>query len=169
MKRIIAIGAVVGVLALALLSLVDSQALLRIYDAKLQTPLFTGFLTLGGFLLTLKTGLLMRLKSDLYDNGTYRKQVVAMNNLAVPGQRISVFGPLQRLGSFLIVVVLMSLGTSVSQLTIGFIPSKLAAMFCLALAAVTISLVFAAWIEIRNNLQRWFSLLEEEAAEQPRQ
>lgn len=153
-------GALAALVTIGFLARVDSKTLADVYTAKLQTPLFTGFLTLGGFLLTLKTGLLMRLKTELYETATYQQRVAVINRFNGPANQVSVYGPLQRLGSFLIVIVLLALGTSASQLTIGFLTWKPAIITCLALAAVTLTLVFAAWVEIRRNLKTWFEVLE---------
>jgi len=152
-----------------LLCWLTGDGLTAFYAHRLQSPLFTAFLTLGGFLLALQTQILMRLKSDLYDTDFYKDRVRKLNHLADPNKKLTVYGPLKRLGSFLIISVLLTLGAAVTQMTIGFIPHKLAAAFCIGSAAAAITIVFLAWYEMRKNLDHWFEMLEEQAEKQAEQ
>lgn len=146
----------------ALLSYYDPgpHGLYDLYERKLQTPLFTGFLTIGGFLLTLKTFVIVKLKESLYDSEAYKNRLERKKHLKPD---LSAYGPLSRLASFLILSVISALITAASQLSIGFIPHKLAAAACLSLAITTLVLVLTSWWLIRANLADWFSLLEKEA------
>jgi len=120
--------------------------------------LFTGFLTIGGFLLTLKTFVLVQLKKELYENDYYKQR---LNDKRLLNPNLSLYGPLNRLGYLLVLCVLAALTTAVAQLSVGFIPSRYAAAFCIAVAAGTLALVFQAWYEIKCNLTTWFEYLEE--------
>ena len=40
------------------------------FDKNLRASLFAGFLTMGGFLLSLKTGIVIKIKESVYDNAT---------------------------------------------------------------------------------------------------
>lgn len=132
------------------------------YATKLQTPLFTGFLTLGSFLLAIKTGILIKLKEGLYDKPEYKKLVKQKQAI---NSNITLYGPLTRFGNFLIYCVLCSLITSFYQITIGFISHRAVATIGISLAAVTAILVFYAWWLIRENLNQWFEMLEDIDAE----
>lgn len=149
-------------LALSLFILLPEDAvIIASYSARLQVPLFTGFLTLSGFLLSLKTFILIKLKEDLYDLPQYKRRLNE-RRLANPNVKLTLYGPLSRLGSFLIYSVACALGTALAQLTIGFIPGKLPVAICLSLAGITTGLVGVAWWQIRGSLQNWFELLEEQ-------
>lgn len=130
-----------------------------IYSEKLRMPLFTGFLTLGGFLLTLKTFVLIKLKEGLYDHEKYQELHAERKEL---NSEITYYGPLSRLGNFLIFSVLLALLTSFYQFTFGFIKCNIVAAIGLALAVTTAVLVLISWWNIRNNLNSWFKLLERE-------
>ena len=147
-------------LAFGALSYFDpgTSGLRCIYDAKLQTPLFTGFLTLGGFLLTLKTFVLIQLKKELYDTDYYKAEIDKKRALKAD---LTLYGGLDRLSKLLVLSVFAALLTSVSQLSVGFIESKFAAAFCISLAVGTLALVFQSWFHIRQNLIYWFALLNE--------
>jgi len=136
------------------------------YSQKLQMPLFTGYLTLGGFLLSLKTFILIKLKEGLYDNKYYIKLV--MDN-RVNNPDFSFFGPLTRLGNFLIFSVINALCTSFYQISLGWIKHDLIAAIGLSLAINTAIMVVLAWWYIRGNLNRWFELLEKERVEREKE
>lgn len=136
------------------------------YSKKLQMPLFTGFLTLGGFLLSLKTFILIKLKEGLYDNKYYVKLV---KEKRIVNPEYSFFGPLTRLGKFLVFSVICALGTSFYQITLGWINHKLIAVAGLSLALTTAIMVVVAWWYIRCNLNRWFELLETENVEKEKE
>lgn len=128
----------------------------KIYG-RLQNSLFTGFLTLGGFLLSLKTFILIQLKKELYDSPSYREHFRAVQEVEKTG---SLYDPLKNLGEYLLYSVLFALSTSAAQLTIGFIPNKYAASFCLALPVAAFFVVFRAWFAIRKTLLEWFGQLK---------
>jgi len=160
MKRVLIIALAVFLATFALLGYFNpgENGLVSLYDRKFQTPLFTGFLTISGFLLTLKTFVLVQLKKELYDQSFYKADV---NYKRLTNPKLTLYGPLNRLGSLLVLCVLGGLTTAVSQLSVGFIPSRLAAAFCIAVGAGTLALVFQAWYEIKRNLTRWFEFLED--------
>lgn len=133
--------------------------LYEFYSKKMQMPLFTGFLTLGGFLLTLKTFVLIKLKEGLYDHPNYKDKVRELRSL---NPNYSYYGPLSRLGHFLIHSVLLALITSFYQFTLGFIQHNIIASIGITLALITVIVVLYAWWNIRQNLNYWFELLERE-------
>ena len=162
MKSIYAIIAFVFVVALGVIIILTNKYGFDLYDfysKKMQIPLFTGFLTLGGFLLTLKTFVLIKLKEELYGSDKYRERH-AERKLLNPD--ISYYGPLSRLGNFLIQSVLLALLTSFYQFTFGFVKCDIIAAIGLALAFTTSTIVLFAWWNIRQNLNYWFELLESE-------
>lgn len=129
------------------------------YSQKLQMPLFTGFLTLGGFLLSLKTFILIKLKEGLYDNQYY---IELVKDKRAVNPNYSFYGPLTRLGNFLIFSVISALCTSFYQVSLGWIKCNMVALVGLGLALTTAIMVVLAWWYIRCNLNRWFELLEKE-------
>lgn len=130
------------------------------YSKRLQIPLFSGFLTVGSFLLALKTGLLIKLKEGLYDTKAYHALVAEKRQI---NPNLSFYGPLTRLGKFLVVTVISALLTSFYQITLGWIPFNLIAAIAMAAALTTSAMVIVSWYYIRGNLDYWFSAMEKEA------
>jgi len=132
------------------------------YSRKMQTPLFTGFLTLGGFLLSLKTFILIKLKEGLYDQKQYQELVKEKQRL---NPKYTHYGPLSRLSHFLVHSVLLALLTSFFQFSVGFINCNIVAAVGMSLAVTTITVVLLAWWNIRQNLNCWFEMLEKDKRE----
>jgi hypothetical protein len=100
---------------------------------------------------------LIKLKEGLYEHPIYKARIEEKRHINTSLER---YGPLRRLGAFLIYSVASALIAAMSQLTIGFISNKAAFTFCLASAIITSVLVIVAWWLIRANLLEWFDILE---------
>jgi len=160
MKRIYIIPITSFLLCIVILSVLNYFNIIGIYEfyaKNMRVPLFTGFLTIGGFLLSLKTFVLIKLKEGLYEHPLYKERLNEMRHL---NPNISSYGPLKRLGTFLVYCVFGSFLTSVIQFTLGVIECDCLAAFCISVSVGTMSVVFLAWWEIRKNLNEWFSILE---------
>jgi len=130
---------------------------LSAFYSKLQPSLFTGFLTLGGFLLSLMVFIVVQLKKELFDDKNYQQHHEAVSKIQ---QTSSLYEPLKNLGSYLLYSVLFSLVTSLSQITIGLLPYTHAKIFCVAIALTTFCVVIRAWMAIRLTLKNWFDHLK---------
>lgn len=159
MNTPVAVAVYLGILSFSALTFFDPKGIYELYQSKLQTPLFTGFLTIGGFLLTLKTFVLIKLKEEVYQSEFYKTKLEERRLL---NPDLSLYGPLGRLANLLVLSVLSALLTAVSQMSVGFIPGRLSAAFCISIAVSALALVFQSWFHIRENLNRWFELLQEE-------
>lgn len=144
--------------AFILYLMLDAKILSDIYS-KFQTALFTGFLTIGGFLLSLKTFILVKMREDLYDSDSYKKRFEQKKNL---DSSLKLYSPLRRLGDYLVYCVICALLTAFMQISIGFINHGLAAAVCIAAALFTMCLVIFAWWQIKLILNDWFDILETE-------
>lgn len=145
-------------LALAVVHVQMGIDVYAFYKTNIRSYFFMAFITMGGFLLSLKTFIVINIKKELYDCDQYKKWFTESKEL---NPDLKLYGPLIRLGNFLIYCVIFSILTSVSQLTIGLIPSAYASMFCIALACGTIVWVFRAWWEIKQSLSSWFDILKD--------
>lgn len=155
-----------------LLSLIDvsavaanvpaEQTLFDFYASNLRASLFSGFLTLTGFLFSVKTFLIVNLKKEVYENAKYKQRVSERRQL---NKAITTFGPLRRFSNLLLATIIASLTTSVSQLTIGIIHSNISAIVCLTFAVATIILLSICLFVSAKNLSDWFGFLEAESVE----
>lgn len=135
---------------------------IKTYREVLRIPLFSAFLTVGSFLLTLQATILLRIK-EIYDDEEYetdwknfQMQEEAEGRIVKSGY----YDPLRNLGIALLANVLLSLCSAVLQVTLGFIPAPWAVGMCLGFAAVTLGLLLFLWWQIAVNLVRWFAAIE---------
>ncbi len=141
-----------------------------VYASAMRTSLFSGFLALGGFLFSLKTFIVIKMKEGLYDNPNYQRRAQTRNALrGTSFQEASLSGlyrPLRALTGLLFAAISMALMTATSQLTLGLVKTWWAAGACIGLAVGTLLLlVFVLWT-IRGNLTLWFDALDDWAATQ---
>jgi hypothetical protein len=128
------------------------------FDKNLRASLFAGFLTMGGFLLSLKTGIVIKIKESVYDNDIYLQKV---KDRAEIDSSITRYGPLKRLSRVLSVSVFFCLIASISQFTLGLASTWWSTAICLAVATFAMGLLIASFVLIQMNLSQWFEFLEE--------
>lgn len=128
------------------------------FAKNMRGSLFAGFLTLGSFLLTLKTGIVIKIKEGLYDSTAYKKRLIEQRQI---NKQLSAYGPLRRLSRLLSWSVFSALISAAFQLTIGLIPHWIAATLCLAIAVFAMSILLSSFFLIQINLSDWFNLMEE--------
>lgn len=151
------------------------------YQSGMRSSLFTGFLTLCGFLMSAKTFIVVQMKKEVYDKPGYQKVHKIQSRLPErrrrwwgrsgrpEGGEAGIYSPLQALSHWLLVNVVMSLFTSVSQFTVGFIPHWAAALFCVMIALTTVGVLARSLLHIRTNLNAMFNWLKEEAKDKARE
>lgn len=131
--------------------------LVNFYADKMRASLFAGFLTLGSFLLALKTGIVIKIKEGVYDQAVYREKVQG----AVELSGKTIYGPLRRLSRVLSVAVFSALATSAIQLTLGLVSQWWASTLCLCIASFSLLTLMMAFVLIQINLSTWFDLMED--------
>lgn len=134
----------------------------QFYAANLRGSLFAGFLTLGGFLMSLKTFIIVNMKKEVYDTAGY-KELHARAKKTDPKSRIStVFGPLRNLSTIIYATIVSCISTAVSQLTVGLFGTLWSSIFCVWMAVL--SIMFLVWCLhlIRANLTTMFDHLDEQ-------
>lgn len=132
-----------------------------LYFEKLQTPLFSGFLTIAGFILSTQTLLLRELKAIFED-----KDYIAHVKSVRLHFNVSYYGPLARLGSLLVWTIFSSLFTSIYQITFGLWKVRWFAFGGISLGFGTLFLVLSCWYHVRLNLKDWFDHLEKKAVQE---
>lgn len=143
-----------------------SENVQQFYAANLRGSLFAGFLTLGSFLLSLKTGIVIKIKEGLFDSADYKKRLDERRAL---NPSLTAYGPLRRLNRLLSNAVLSALIAAALQLTVGLIPHWTAAAFCMACAVFSLALLLSSFYLIQSNLNIWFDLIDEVEERRARQ
>jgi hypothetical protein len=133
-----------------------------IYMGNARIPMFTAFLTLGSFLLTLQTAIIQRLK-DAYDNEDYKNRYL---NLVHQGDDEPYYGSLNRLSKALSLNVILALCASGAQMTLGFVQSVWSTSICVALGATALILVIFLTAQMMMAHNEWFVKIEKEKKRQ---
>jgi hypothetical protein len=123
-----------------------------------RVPLFSGFLTVGSFMVTLQTAILQRLK-DAYDNPKYLERYIC---LKAYNPKARYYGSLERLSLALSFCIVSAFLTAMFQMTFGFIKIPWASALSVSAAAVSLSLVGFLTIQILIAHREWFSKIEED-------
>jgi hypothetical protein len=136
----------------------DAATWIDIYYTQARVPMFTGFLTLGSFLLTLQTAIIQRLK-EAYDCDDHARKVQQMRK---KGHPVRYYGSLERVGLALSTNVILALTSSTLQMTLGFFQSNWSTALCVSFAITTIFLVVYLTVQLVLAHHQWFNKIEEE-------
>jgi hypothetical protein len=135
----------------------DINSWVKSYFDLARVPLFSGFLTLGSFMLTLQTAILQRLK-EAYDSPNYLKKYLALKE---EDPKAGYYDSLGRLSLALSFGILSAFTTAVLQMTIGFVKTEWACAICIGAAVTTLSVVSYLTIQILMAHREWFTKIEQ--------
>lgn len=132
------------------------------YKDSFRMPLFTGFLTLGSFLLSFKSFAILRLltvfESDIYLTRYVKRRKYVENFTA------GYLDPIVKLSSLIFLAIYLSLITASMQLTIGLIPCWWTTLPCIWSATFT-GLVLARTVrQLKTNIDLWLEVENEKLA-----
>ncbi|EDS5056004.1 hypothetical protein B1Q49_004632, partial [Salmonella enterica] len=134
------------------------------YESKIRGYLFSGFISVGSFLLSLHTFVIVNLKDKLFDSSAYKQSYIDFKSRQIKGfssENIVLteyYAPLNVLSVFLNVSIWLSILTAVIQFTLGFYNNTYTALFCMYLALLTILYLLNCLILIRCNIKVWLTL-----------
>lgn len=136
----------------------DTKHWIEMYYTQARVPMFTGFLTLGSFLLTLQTAIIQRLR-EAYDSSDHARKIDQMRS---KGKTVQHYGSLERVGIALSSNVILAIITSLLQMTLGFFQNIWSSSICVAFGLTTIFLVIYLTIQIVMAHHQWFKKIEED-------
>ncbi len=137
---------------------VPDPALYAMFAKELRPGLFTGFLTISGFLVSAHTFIVVHMKKEVYDHDQFKAHAEERKK-ANPAHRP--YGSLKNLSRLLLASVFASLTASLSQVTVGLWHSDYAAYWCMFAAAVAFFLLVLSVIVMALNMRSWFRFIEQ--------
>lgn len=155
----------VAVALLAACVVTNPCAFVDTYQTAIRQGFFSGFLSLGGFLLALKTFILVKMKEGVYDSPLYQKRVVDRREI---DSTLTFYGPLRDLSFLLYGTILLSFCAALLQVTLGLWGHVGAAVACLSAAGLAFFSLVRCLFAVRRNLNAWFDDLEQAAKERNR-
>ena len=144
----------------------SSAAFLKLYVSGMRASMFTGFLTLCGFLLSATTFIVIQMKNEVYGKPFYLEQISQQRKL---NPTLSVYGPLRRMARALTIAIVFCFTASMLQFTLGLKETILSTMICLAFGCIALGSVAWVIVLMSINLRAWFEKLEEQANKQMRE
>ena len=136
----------------------DIEAIPEYYSKNIRGSLFTGFLTVGSFLLSLKAFIVVKLKENIFDSDVYRDRLKQQRKL---NPKLTLYGPVKRLTQLIFLTICSAITAAVSQLTIGLIQHWQATFFCIFVSVFAICMFVFTLLLIKNMLDEWLNYLEE--------
>lgn len=127
------------------------------YGEKIRPSLFTGLLTVGSFLLSLKVFIVVKFKETVFDSKEYKER---LTNLRKIDPNIQHYAQVRNLSSVLFLSIASAISASACQLTIGLIEKPLAMMFCVFMAAFAGAMLLQTLLLIRKILSEWLDHME---------
>lgn len=145
-----------------LIEFANSDCIYRSVFEGMRLSLFSGFLTISGFLFAAHTFVIVTLKKEVYDTNWYQKRVLKHRAL---NAKLSFYGPLKRLSAFILRCLIASLVSAFMQMTIGLYRANWSALVCILAAIVAFVFLVSSVLIIRSNLNLWFNEIEQQANE----
>lgn len=124
------------------------------YHKNLRGYLFSGFISVGSFLLSLHTFVIINLRDKVFATQEYKEIYSIATGIPIDKINDSVlYKPLDNLSSFINTSILCSITTAIAQFTIGLSTNLYACLFCVWLAILTVFLLLHCLIIIRQNIK----------------
>lgn len=139
----------------------DPNPFVEGYIGSARTPLFTAFLTLGSFLLTLKTSILQRLREG-YDTKSHEETYLSYRRNLKRGKPARYYQGLCDLSFALAAAMGSSIVTSLLQVTMGFVKSPWSTAICVGTAAFSAATVLILNVAIFRAHKQWVEYIEKE-------
>lgn len=131
------------------------------YGQSMRASMFTGFLTLSGFLLSAMTFVVIQMKKEVFEKEFYLRRIRDLRGAGlVKGH---VYQPLRNLSRALTAAIIVALSASLFQMTIGLLQSFWAALACYLVAIAAMIALAVSLCFISRNLRSWFGDLDTEA------
>jgi hypothetical protein len=135
----------------------DIVAATAYFGDKIRPSLFTGLLTVGSFLLSLKVFIVVKFKETVFDSKEYKERLADLRKL---DPSIQHYAQVRNLSSVLFLAIASSIGASACQLTIGLIEKPAAMMFCVFIAVFAGGMLIQTLLLIRKILGEWLDHME---------
>lgn len=124
------------------------------YHKNLRGYLFSGFISVGSFLLSLHTFVIVNLKDKLFSTDAYKEsysKLMQINKDDIEEEQL--YKPLDNLSAFINTSIWLSILTAISQFTLGLSTNLYACIFCVWIAILTVMFMLHCLIIIRENIR----------------
>ncbi|KES17413.1 hypothetical protein GASC598B02_008840 [Gilliamella apicola SCGC AB-598-B02] len=124
------------------------------YQQNLRGYLFSGFISVGSFLLSLHTFVISNIKDKVYLTVEYQKIFADCNNCNIEDiDKQKLLKPLDNLSWFINWSITLAILTAILQFTLGLCAKPLASLICVFFSILTIIFMLNALLLIRINIK----------------
>ncbi len=127
------------------------ERLSTLYEKNLRSDFFSGFLAVGAFLLSLKTFIVMTMKTNVYDTEEYEKRWIKNKSLDEKGTGLRYKG-LKELNDCMFNSIFFTLSAAIAQVTIGIAGGITFTFIALTLCTISICYLIYCLILVKINL-----------------
>lgn len=159
MKRFVSVALLFGVIVVGLVYWLspDPQKSVEFFADKIRASLFTGLLTVGSFLLSLKVFIVVKFKETIFDTKEYKDRLEDLRKI---DPALEHYAPVRNLSAVLFVAIASAISAAACQLTIGLLQYPLAMLICVFMAAFAGAMLMQTLILIKNILTEWLDHME---------
>ncbi|WP_370611795.1 hypothetical protein [Klebsiella aerogenes] len=131
-----------------------STKFFEFHHKNLRGYLFSGFISVGSFLLSLHTFVIVNLRDKVFATNEYKESYALAYGISEKDiKENELFKPLDNLSSFINTSIVLSLTTAISQFTLGLSTNLYACLICVWLAILTVCFLLHCLIIIRINIR----------------
>lgn len=122
---------------------------------KIQSAIFSAFLSMGSFMLALTTLFLISLKEKFFDSKEYEKTVKIKND--IDNKKHCKYTPLINISRLFILCIFICFLTSLAQITIGLFNNLVCISVCFSMAFSTILIILFSLYHVWKTIAVWLS------------
>lgn len=127
------------------------------FGEKIRQSLFTGLLTVGSFLLSLKVFIVVKFKETVFDTKEYKERLIDLRKI---NPSIEHYSQVRNLSAVLFYSIASALCAAISQLTIGLFTHPAAMMLCVFMASFACAMLIQTLFLINQILGQWLDHME---------
>lgn len=158
MKRFALTFILIGIsTALLLWKLDEGKPFDRDYATTIRAPVFSALLTVGSFLLTLKTAILQRLKEG-FDSAAHRENYLLFKKKNPDAEYYS---SLRNMSVALSACIVLAFLGAAAQFSLGFVCHPIATAICLTAGITTLIMLIYLWMQIAGAHRLWLDGIED--------
>jgi len=124
----------------------------KFYHKNLRGYLFSGFISVGSFLLSLHTFVIVNLKEKVFGTVEYLEVFKKASGSEIVKQ-CDLYKPLDNLSGFINSSIWLSIITAISQFTIGLSTNFYASIYCVWVSILTVIFMLYCLMVIRENIK----------------
>jgi hypothetical protein len=127
------------------------------FSEKIRASLFTGLLTVGSFLLSLKVFIVVKFKETVFDTKEYKER---LEDLRKVNPNLQHYAPVRNLSEVLFVSIASAITASACQLTIGLLGKPVSMLICVFMASFAGAMLMQTLVLIKKILGEWLDHME---------